>query len=679
VVFVGVVGLGLFIALASSGGFRGAMSVRFLLFFSFVLFGETLPIKVPRQGEQDEIITSTTFAYAILLTVGAAPAVLAQTTASIAADLLRRKPWWKAGFNAGQYTISLSACAGTLALLTHRVPPFSHVRANDLPAILVAGLVLVMANNLLNSTALALAQGARLWSYVREDLAFQALTEGVLVSLSPVVAVVAEHTLWLVPLLAIPLVAVYKSAHVSLENVQLVGRLERSVADLTELNRLNEYQALHDVLTGLPNRMLFRDRVQQAIRTAHREGVAAAVMIIDLDRFKDVNDTLGHHNGDLLLQQIGPRITSVLRESDSTARLGGDEFAVLLPNAADGEAAGEVAGRIQKSLEHPFTVGELMLDVEASIGIALYPHSGTDADVLLQRADLAMYVAKANREGVKLYDSRYDQYSPIRLALLGELRRAIDERQLVLHYQPKVDLRTSAVNSVEALVRWEHPARGLVQPAEFVPFAEHTTLIRPLTMYVLDAALRQCKEWRRTGIELVVSVNLSARNLLDLTLPDEVARLLESWDLPPSSLELELTESVLMAEPARALRVLTRLSAMGVGLSLDDFGTGYSSLAYLKQLPVKEIKVDRSFVMNMGDEESDAMIVRSTIDLGKNLGLRVVAEGVQSQAAWFRLTELGCDEAQGFYFSPPMPAEDLPQWIREWSSKGERPVPSPVT
>jgi len=337
---------------------------------------------------------------------------------------------------------------------------------------------------------------------------------------------------------------------------------------------------------------------------------------------------------------------------------------VLLPTVTGEDATLEVASRIQKALEAPFVVGELTLDVEASVGIALYPAHGRDVDKLLQRADLAMYVAKAQRAGVQVYAAKYDQYSPIRLVLLGELRRAIDENQLVLHYQPKVDFRNGRLEGVEALVRWQHPERGLVMPEEFIPFAEHTTLMRPLTLYVIDRALAQCQEWRRSGLKLTVAVNMSVRNLLDLKLPEEVSRLLEKWELPSDALKLEITESVLMAEPTRAMRVLTQLSSMGVGLSLDDFGTGYSSLAYLKELPVDEIKIDRSFVMNMARDENDAMIVRSTIDLGKNLGLRVVAEGVETQEIWRLLAALDCDVAQGFYLSRPLPAAEFGQWFR---------------
>ena len=426
----------------------------------------------------------------------------------------------------------------------------------------------------------------------------------------------------------------------------------------------NEYLALHDALTGLPNRTLFRDRVQQAILTAKREGASAAVLLMDLDRFKEINDTLGHHSGDVVLQGVGPRLRTLLRESDSVARLGGDEFAVLLPKVADAAAAVDVAARIRATLERPFDVSGLSLETDASIGIALYPDHGTDVDTLIQRADVAMYLAKDAHTGQEVYAAEQDAYSPARLTLLAELRRALDERELVVFYHPKADLQTGRVRGVEALARWQHPERGLLPPDEFIPLAEHTGLIRALTRYVLDEALRQCSRWRQDGLELAVAVNLSGRDLLDLQLPDDVVRLLEKWNLDPTCLELEITESTILGDPARAKTVLCRLSEMGVRLAIDDFGSGYTSLAYLKRLPVDELKIDKSFVMNMISDENDAVIVRSTIDLGRNLGLGVVAEGVESAEIWDELGALGCDVAQGYFLTRPIAADALTAWLR---------------
>jgi diguanylate cyclase (GGDEF)-like protein len=431
----------------------------------------------------------------------------------------------------------------------------------------------------------------------------------------------------------------------------------------------NEYLALHDPLTDLPNRSLFHDRAGQAVLTARRERSRVALMILDLDRFKEVNDTLGHHNGDLLLKQLGPRLRTALRESDSIARLGGDEFGVLLPKVVDPDDALAVAEKIRRALRDPISLNGVALDLAVSIGIAVYPDHGEDVETLLQRADVAMYLAKEDHAGCELYDSARDEYSPARLALVAELRRAIDQEELVLYYQPKAELQSGRVVGVEALVRWQHPERGLLPPGEFVPLAERTGLIRELMLWVLDAALRQLRDWEQEGVELSISVNLSARDLLDFELPTTVEALLQRYGLPAGRLELEITESVILADPMRARVVLSRLNALGVQLAIDDFGSGYSSLAYLKRLPVGQIKIDRSFVMNMERDENDAVIVRSTIDLARNLGLSVVAEGVETEPVWVDLARLECDFAQGYYLSRPIPAQALAQWVRGWKEE----------
>jgi len=438
----------------------------------------------------------------------------------------------------------------------------------------------------------------------------------------------------------------------------------------------NQHQALHDGLTGLPNRTLLRDRTDQAIHQADRELVPAALLLIDLDRFKEVNDTLGHHYGDQLLVQVGERLRGSLREVDTVARLGGDEFAVLLPRIETADGATTVAKKLQAALEEePFLLEDLALDVEASIGVAIYPPHGSDTDELLQHADIAMYVAKDTHAGFVLFDPKQDQHSPDRLALLGELRRAIDQQQLVLHYQPKVGAHTGQMLGVEALVRWQHPEHGLLSPGDFIPLAERTGLIGPLTNYVLDAALRQCRTWQQTGHELSMAVNVSARSLLDLAFPDQVAGLLARWEVPARLLVVEITESTIMADPTHALQVLGRLDAMGVQVSIDDFGTGYSSMAHLKTLPVHELKVDRSFVSQMINNASDAVIVRSTIDLGRNLGLRVVAEGVEDEATWRALDALGCDAIQGYHVSRPVPPDDLIHWLERQQAATQTPQP----
>ena len=423
--------------------------------------------------------------------------------------------------------------------------------------------------------------------------------------------------------------------------------------------RENIAQAATDALTGLPNRRLFHDRVEQAILRARRQGERVAVMIIDLDRFKEVNDTLGHHSGDLLLGEVARRLRGTLRESDTVARLGGDEFAVLLPGVRDASAAEGVALLLGDAISEPIALEGLSLDTEASIGIALFPEHGQDVADLLARADLAMYTAKAESLSHSLYGSEQDDYHPGRLALMGELRRAIEQEELVLHYQPKVDLVRGELVGVEALVRWQHPARGFLPPGEFIPLAEHTALIGPLTLHLIERAVAQCRRWENEGYTLSVAVNISARNLLDSEFARSVAASLERWGIEAGRLELELTETALMGNRARSVEMLRELDRLGVSLAIDDFGVGYSSLSHLRSLPISVLKIDRSFVLNMSTNAADASIVRSTIDLGRNLGLQVVAEGIESQEVQDTLRELGCAIGQGFHIGRPVPPSEL--------------------
>ncbi|MEV4513394.1 bifunctional diguanylate cyclase/phosphodiesterase [Dactylosporangium sp. NPDC049525] len=447
------------------------------------------------------------------------------------------------------------------------------------------------------------------------------------------------------------------------EDVRGVLVTLRDVSERTNLERALTEQAFTDQLTGLPNRVLLQDRTGRLLRDANRQGRPCALLLIDLDRFKEVNDTLGHHNGDLLLQQVARRLTGVLRDTDTVARLGGDEFAVLLPDVGGLDDAMAAAAKITAALETPFLLEGLSLEVDGSVGVAVYPVHALDAAQLLQRADVAMYAAKTGHLGHVAYDPRLDRHNPHRLGLLGQLRRAIAGGELVLFYQPKADARTGAVIGAEALVRWQHPEHGLLGPNEFIPLAETTGLIRQLTSYVLATALRDCRAWHDAGHDVSVAVNVSARCLLDLDLPLEIQRLTEQHAVPTHRLVVEITESVIMSDPTRALEVLNRLHALGVRLSIDDFGTGYSSLAYLKNLPVQELKVDRSFVTHMRERQSELAIVRSTVDLGHNLGMRVVAEGVEDAATWQALSALGCDEIQGYFLSRPMPSADVVPWL----------------
>lgn len=435
--------------------------------------------------------------------------------------------------------------------------------------------------------------------------------------------------------------------------------------DITEPRRAEEtirQLAYYDSLTGLPNRAMVHERLALDIRSGERRRTPVAFLLMDLNDFKTVNNTLGHHHGDLVLQQIGPRLRDILRQSDTVARLGGDEFGLVLPDT-DLEGALRVAKKAHQALETPFTVEGLSIGVEASIGIALYPEHGTNAALIMQRADVAMYAAKHNGGGSTVYAADRDHYSARRLALMGELRYAIEHHELTLYYQPKIHMQTRRVIGVEALVRWKHPHRGMIAPDEFIPLAERSGLIRPLTQWVLATALDQAKQWEQRGFQISVAVNLSARNLLDAQLPDHLEGLLRRTGTPSKGLELEITESTIMADPARALDVLTRLHRMGIPLAIDDFGTGYSSLGYLKRLPVSAVKIDKSFVKNMEADDNDTVIVRSTIELAHNLGLQVIAEGVETSYLWDLLASLGCDAAQGYYMSQPMAADALSGWF----------------
>ncbi|HEY7061869.1 MAG TPA: EAL domain-containing protein [Chloroflexota bacterium] len=456
-----------------------------------------------------------------------------------------------------------------------------------------------------------------------------------------------------------------------------------SYIDVTARKRAEEaleHRAIHDALTELPNRTLFNDRLAQAVLASRRQSTPFALLVMNLDRFRDVNDAFGRRGGDALLQAVGERVQTVLRASDTVARLDADEFAVLVPNV-DMQGSAVVAGKMLQALEAPFALADQPVEATASIGIVLCPEHGDDVETLLRRADVAMATAKRNQSGYATYSFEQDQHTPGRLALMSELRRAIEHDQLVLYYQPKVAHKTSRATSVEALVRWQHPEQGVIPPDQFIALAEQTGLIQALSQWVLNAALRQCQAWRAAGLHLPVAVNLSMRNLHDSQLPTTIADLLATWGVTPSWLTVELTESAVMADPGRAMEILSKLRHMGVRIAIDDFGTGYSSLGYLKRLPVQQIKIDKSFVMDMAADDNDLAIVRSTIDLGHNLGLTVVAEGVENETTWELLTRLGCDGAQGYYFSRPLPESDLRRRLDEtpWRPESRAPAAADLT
>lgn len=445
-------------------------------------------------------------------------------------------------------------------------------------------------------------------------------------------------------------------------NRELEARIQERTTELASANRELEYLAMHDPLTGLPNRILLQDRLLQAIRSGRREIVPFGLMIMDLDGFKDVNDSLGHHIGDQLLQETGRRVLQVLRQSDTAARLGGDEFAFLLPTISTPEHAEALARKLLHAIEQPVALGSQTLHVSASIGAVLFPAHGDDMGDLMRRADAAMYEAKRQRQGFVLFAPNLEGEGDERVRLQGDLAHAIDAGELVLHYQPKVDLTTGRMAGAEALVRWQHPTLGLLAPARFVPLAERTRLIKPLTFEVLRQAALQARVWHDAGVPLPIAVNVSAINLDDMDFVEQVGRLLQEAGTPKGLIELEVTETALMRDPERARLCIQHLNELGVRMSIDDFGTGYSSMAYLRKLAVAKIKIDKSFVLDMGVNRNDSVIVRSIIDLGHSLGLKVVAEGVENAESLSTLTHLGCDFAQGYHLARPLDITAFNLW-----------------
>ena len=457
--------------------------------------------------------------------------------------------------------------------------------------------------------------------------------------------------------------------------VRIDGLMEDATETKQTLERLNMLATV-DNLTGLHNRALFHDRLTQAITAASRYPSRQVVlMLMDLDHFKEINDTLGHPVGDEMLRKVGSRLREAVREVDTVARLGGDEFAVLMPDDRDGKRNAErVAQKLLACFTKPFSHGEDEFYLGVGIGIAVYPDDGEDVDTLMSRADVAMYTAKHTDVGYAHYDAASDKHTPERLQLSVDLRHALEQQELILYYQPKLDLKTGRISGVEALLRWQHPQLGLLEPDQFIPIAERSGLINPITDWVIANALGQCKTWSDQGVELSVAVNVSGRSFNQAGLAQKIRNLLQQAQVAPGSLELEVTENVLMSDIERGAATLRSLSDIGVVISIDDYGTGHSSLAYLKQLPLRTLKIDKSFVLQMSHDDNDAVIVRSTIDLAHNLGYRVVAEGVETQDALDLLAILGSDEVQGYYLSHPLPPEILMTWLQNsvWGASPDR-------
>jgi diguanylate cyclase (GGDEF)-like protein len=620
----------LIFALRGDPQFFRTAPAEYWILASMVLVGELLTVKI--RG-YDQVPSSTAFTYALLMAYGTVPAVLTQAAASLIAEVKDRKPILRVGFRIGQQAVCLAVAGGVLSALTDLPrsvsPPLEPL---EVPGLFTAGGAYFVAYNLLTDVFPGAIARESLPRLLQRDLGFQALTAAVFISLAPIILLTTHFDLAISMLLVLPMIAIYKGGRDAV---------------------MSEHQALHDSLTGLPNRTLFRDRVQQAVTRGLRENQSTAVLFIDLDHFKEINDTLGHHYGDALLRALAPRLQETVRQSDTIARLGGDEFGILLFNAGPREAS-LVAAKVLECFKRPVYIEGLSLQVAASVGIASCPEHGQDADVLLQRADVAMFDAKENRSGYELYCPARDESSAERLILAGELRQAVEQNEFTLQYQPIADVTSGGIAAVEALVRWQHPVRGTVRPDAFIPLAEHLGLIRPLTLKLVGQAAHQWRMWKRDGVDLSIALNISVRHLMSRDFSSEISQLLADAGLPANRLKLEITESALMADPDHAAEMIRALSAIGVRIAIDDFGTGYSSLAYLNELPVHQLKIDKTFVGKMTTSASAEIIVRSTVELAHNLGLEVVAEGVESEAALRRLAELNCDFAQGYFISHPL-------------------------
>jgi diguanylate cyclase (GGDEF)-like protein len=633
----------------------------FWILAGLIVLGELKPIITPGATETTGATISTTFTFATMLYAGVPTALLLQTVATVASGALRRRALHRNAFNAGQYTLSFGAAGLTLLAFGIAASP-GHVwipDGGDLLPMSLAGVAYWLVNALLVNGAIAFHERGSVMKAMRLNIGLQLLVNSALLGLAPLVAVTMSRSAAFVPLFVLPFIAVYLNASVSLSR---------------------EHQAMHDALTGLPNRKLLIVRTEEALADArHRAERRAAqgrrdddepqqrvgLFLLDLDRFKEVNDTLGHPTGDRLLQLVAHRLTHSVRPGDLVARLGGDEFAVLLPSVRDARAAREVAARLRAALGEPVRLDGNSFDLDGSVGIALHPDHAPDFELLMQRADVAMYVAKENRTGVEIYSPDRDRNSPERLGRQGELRRAIDRGELELHYQPKIFLDDGRPAGVEALLRWRHPGKGLLTPDQFLPIAEQTYLMRGITGFVVGAALAQVAEWWKAGLRVQVAINASGRDLYDSTLTETIASGLLRHAVPPQALQLEITERILMTEPAYAADTVAALAKLGIPLSLDDFGTGYSSLVRLRSLPVEEIKIDSSFVGRLCETGDDAVIVQSIVDLVHTLGLRSVAEGVENEGTARLLRKMGCDAAQGYHFRPPMTADEATAWLRE--------------
>ncbi len=608
------------------------------------VLGELKPIVTPGKSRPDAGVASVTFCFAALLYWGlpVAAGLRAMTTVFVA--LSGRRAAHRCAFNLAQLTFSLAAAAAVLAAgRIHPLPLRPWVpTGGELGTVGLAALAYFIVNFLLVGMAVTLHERTPLRVTLRRALPYQAFVSLALLSAGPLVVVVLNRSVLLVLLFLLPLIAVYANAAISMQR---------------------EHQALHDPLTGLPNRSLLLDRAGEALAGAGRTVSKTGFLLLDLDRFKEVNDTLGHPLGDGLLQAVAYRLARSVRPGDVVARLGGDEFAVLLPAVRAASAAREVATRLRAALAEPIRLEGMSFEINASVGIALYPDDARSVEQLLQHADVAMYLAKERRTGVERYTGPAGRHFPARLSLLGDLRRGIDHGEFELYYQPTVFLAGGRTAGMEALLRWQHPRRGLLGPAEFVPLAEQSFIMHDLTAHVVRAALRQASLWRRRGLPVQLSVNVSVRDLLDAGLAGLVESELVALGLPPEVLLIEVSDRALTSEMIDITAGVSALRGLGVQLSLDDFGTGYASLGRLRRLPVAEVKIDPSFIAGLVSSPDSQVIMRSLVDLVHGLGIRSVAEGVETADVAAALLAMGCDAAQGYAFSRPLNAATATGWL----------------
>ncbi len=627
----------------------GRYPVAFLLYAFLVFLAEVRPLTWVDENGGGQLTVSWTFAFALLFLAPRFSALLAIAAAGLLTELLHRKRVIRVLFNAAQITLSLGLGIAALSLVSNpgKVISPGGPSWRWLTGMVLAGITALVVNSLVTCFAISLSQALPLRAVLRQATSVSIVVDGLLTLLAPVFVVVTVHGALLVPLLLLAIVGIYKSFQIALNH---------------------RHEATHDLLTGIANRRSFYSQASTAIEESRRSGHKISVLHLDLDGFKGINDRLGHYVGDLVLCEVARRLSFDRAPTDFVARLGGDEFAMVVTASSTLESAAFVADAVLNRLQEPFVVEGVPIAIAGSIGVALYPDHGLDIDTLLHHADVAMYRAKTHKGGTQIYDQVADRNGPTRLGLLGELTRAIAQNELILYYQPKVDIATGTISGVEALIRWNHPVRGLLPPDQFIIAAEQTDLMGPLTAYVLRKALHQCAQWHEAGMLVTVAVNASARNLHDLGFPDAVRDALASAGIDGTWLEIEITENTVMTDPARSGEVLSQLRALGVQLSIDDFGTGYSSLASLRSLPIDRIKIDKSFVMNMANRPEDATIVRSIIELAHNLGLGTIAEGVEDLNVLRMLRTLGCDQIQGHLLAPPEPAEKITPMLASQAS-----------